>query len=68
MRFLWPLALFGVMIVLFGVFMAHGALVFARERMKPTHFARRLVWAQELAFWACVLGGACGVVYLMTMI
>ena len=67
-RFLWPLALFGVMIVLFGVFMAHGALVFARERMKPTHFARRFVWAQELAFWVCVLGGACGVVYLMTMI
>lgn len=67
-RFLWPLALFGAMIVLFGVFMAHGALVFARERMKPTHFARRFVWAQELAFWVCVLGGACGVVYLMTMI
>lgn len=66
--FLWPLALLGMMIVLFGVLMAHGALVFARERTAPTHLARRFVWAQELAFWACVLGGACGVVYLMTMI
>ena len=66
--FLWPLALLGAMIVLFGVLMAHGALVFARERTSPSHLARRFVWAQELAFWACVLGGACGVVYLMTAI
>ncbi len=66
--FLWPLAMLGVMIVLFGVFMAHGALVFARERMGPAHPARRFVWAQEFAFWFCILGGACGVFYLITMI
>ena len=66
--FLWPLALLGAGIVLFGVLMAHGALAFARERTAPSHLARRFVWAQELAFWACVLGGACGVVYLMTMV
>lgn len=66
--FLWPLALFGVLIAFFGVFMAHGALVFARERMEPAHPARRFVWAQEVAFWSGMLGGACGVVYLITMI
>lgn len=66
--FLWPLALLGAGLTLFGVLMAHGALVFARERTGPTHFARRFVWAQELAFWSCVMCGAGGVVYLMTMV
>lgn len=59
--FLWPLALLGFGVVFFGVLMAHGALVFARETVAPTHPARRLVWAQELAFWCCVAGGAYGV-------
>jgi curved DNA-binding protein CbpA len=66
--FLWPLALLGFLIVLFGIFMAHGALSFARERMQPTHFARRFIWAQELAFWSFVGAGLFGVVYLMAMV
>ncbi|HEX8720404.1 MAG TPA: J domain-containing protein [Pyrinomonadaceae bacterium] len=55
--FLWPLALLGLGVVAFGVLMAHGALTFARERVGPRHPARRLVWAQEVFFWACVLSG-----------
>jgi hypothetical protein len=66
--FLWPLALLGAGIVLFGVLMAHGALTFARESVAPTHPVRRLVWAQELAFWSCVAGGAYGVYLAMTVI
>jgi curved DNA-binding protein CbpA len=62
--FLWPLALLGFGVVLFGVLMAHGALTFAREQVRPGHPARRLVWAQELFFWACVLSGGY-VVYLL---
>lgn len=62
--FLWPLALLGVGIVLFGVLMAHGALTFARTQVRPNHPARRLVWAQELFFWACVASGGY-VVYLL---
>ncbi|MDT5272530.1 MAG: molecular chaperone DnaJ [Acidobacteriota bacterium] len=62
--FLWPLALLGFGVVLFGILMAHGALTFAREQVKPGHPARRLVWAQEVFFWACVAGGGYGV-YLM---
>lgn len=64
--FLWPLALLGFGVVLFGVLMAHGALGFAREQVRPGHPVRRLVWAQELFFWACVAGGGYGV-YLMLM-
>src|SRR5215207_3876903 len=62
--FLWPLALLAVGVVLFGVLMAPGALTFAREQVRPGHPARRLVWAQELFFWACVLSGGY-VVYLL---
>ena len=62
--FLWPLALLGGALALFGVWMAHAAMVFAREAFKPGHFARRSAWAQELIFWSSV---ACGifVVYLL---
>jgi hypothetical protein len=55
--FLWPLALLAVGVVLFGVLMAHGALVFARAQVGPNHPARRFVWAQEVFFWALVVGG-----------
>ena len=63
--FLWPLALLAVGIVLFGVLMAHGALTFAREQVGPRHPARRLVWAQEVFFWSCVLAGGYGFYLLL---
>lgn len=62
--FLWPLALLAFGVVLFGVLMGHGALVFAREQVRPGHPLRRHVWAQELCFCACVLTGGY-VVYLL---
>ncbi|MDT7778241.1 MAG: molecular chaperone DnaJ [Acidobacteriota bacterium] len=62
--FLWPLALLALGIVAFGILMAHGALMFAREQTSPSHSVRRLVWAQEVLFWSCVAGGGYGV-YLM---
>ncbi|HEX8353356.1 MAG TPA: hypothetical protein VF611_10675, partial [Pyrinomonadaceae bacterium] len=63
--FLWPLALLGFGIVSLGVLMAHGALTFAREQVGPGHPARRLVWAQEVFFWSCVLGGGYGFYLLL---
>jgi curved DNA-binding protein CbpA len=63
--FLWPLALLAVGVALGGVLMAHGALVFAREQVRPDHPARRLVWAQEVFFWACVVSGGYGVYLLL---
>ena len=63
--FLWPLALLGFGVVFFGVLMAHGALSFAREQVGPRHPARRMVWAQELFFWSCVLGGGYGFYLLL---
>jgi hypothetical protein len=62
--FLWPLALLALGVVAFGILMAHGALMFAREQVPGAHPLRRLVWAQEVFFWACVLSGGY-VVYLL---
>ena len=66
--FLWPLALLAAGIVLFGILMAHGAVVFARESLSATHPARRFVWAQEAAFWFCVCGGLYGVYLVLSLI
>ncbi len=55
--FLWPLALLGLAVMFFGVWMAHAALAYARSGFAPTHLARRTAWAQETAFWAAVFGG-----------
>ena len=59
--FLWPLALLAFGIIVFGVLIAHGALMFARETVAPEHFVRKFVWAQELFFWSCVVAGGYGV-------
>ena len=63
--FLSPLALLGFGLAAFAVLMAHGALTFAREQVGPRHPVRRLVWAQEVFFWTCVLGGGYGVYLLL---
>ncbi len=63
--FLWPLALLAFGVVVFGLLMGHGALVFAREQVRPGHPLRRHVWAQESLFCACVLAGGYGVYLLL---
>lgn len=66
--FLWPLALLGLSLLLFGIWMAHAALAYAREGYAPTHLARRLAWAQETVFWSAVAGGGYGLYVLLTAI
>ncbi|HYG12449.1 MAG TPA: DnaJ domain-containing protein [Pyrinomonadaceae bacterium] len=66
--FLWPLALLGLTLLLFGVWMAHAALAYAREGYAPEHLARRLAWAQETLFWSAVAGGGYGLYVLLTAI
>ena len=66
--FLWPLALLGLSLLLFGVWTAHAALAFAREDYAPTHPARRLAWVQETVFWSAVAGGGYGLYIMLTAI
>jgi curved DNA-binding protein CbpA len=66
--FLWPLALLGLSLLLFGVWMAHAALACAREGYAAAHPARRLAWAQETLFWSAVAGGGYALYVLLTAI
>jgi hypothetical protein len=66
--FLWPLALLGLSLLFFGVWMAHAALACAREVYAPTHPARRFIWAQETLFWSAVIIGFYCLYVLLTMI
>ncbi len=66
--FLWPLALLGLAVMFFGVWMAHAALGYARASFAPTHFARRTAWAQETAFWSIIGGGLYGLYVLLTAV
>ncbi len=54
-RFMWPLFVFAIFVVLFGVWKVHAAMAFARKRLDVL---RRHVWAQESAFWSIACLGA----------
>lgn len=64
--FLWPLALLALALMLFGVWMAHAALSYARGGFAPNHLARRTAWAQELVFLGAVVVGGCVIYFLLT--
>lgn len=67
-RFMWPILLAAVLVVILGVRKLHAAMVFARQSLAPSHSLRRYVWAQELGFWFMVWSGAYGIYLLMNSI
>ena len=64
--FLWPLALLAVFMVLIGIFQARAALGALRESFAMTHPVRRVLVAQEMAFWGVVCVGIYGVYFVLT--
>ena len=58
MRFLWPLGILAVFVIVAGVLMAHSAMLAIRGTFAETHPARRYIKLQEAAFWLMVCG--CG--------
>jgi hypothetical protein len=64
--FLWPMAILACGVVLFGILIAHAAMINIRETLRETHPARRFTVAQEVLFWSAVCGGGYGVYVLMT--
>ncbi|MDQ1708474.1 MAG: molecular chaperone DnaJ [Pyrinomonadaceae bacterium] len=66
--FLWPLAILAALVILFGIFMARGAV---RAMTASLPFAAPLRVGgrvQEVIFWSAVLGGAYGVYLLLTAV
>ncbi|HEX8176812.1 MAG TPA: DnaJ domain-containing protein [Pyrinomonadaceae bacterium] len=68
MWFLWPMVILAALVILFGVLMAHGAMLSIREQYDATHPAHRHTRLQEAAFWSLVCAGGYGVYLVMTAV
>ena len=66
--FLWPLALLALFMIVVGIVQAHAVMGAARNMLRQSHPARKLVWMQETAFWSVICGGGYGVYLLLTAI
>jgi hypothetical protein len=64
--FLWPLAVLSVFVILFGVMMAHSAMVAVNASLPVTHPLRGHTFLQEGVFWLAVVGGVYGIYLLFT--
>jgi hypothetical protein len=67
-RFLWPLALLAVALILFGVLMARSAMRAMNASLPVSNPFRRYTRLQEAVFWVVVIAGAYGVYLLLTAI
>lgn len=54
MRFLWPLGILAVFVIIAGVVMAHSVMLAIRGSLRQTHPARRYTKVQEALFWTTV--------------
>ena len=64
-RFMWPLFLLAIVVVFFGVWKLHAAMVFALRR---SPVLRAPVWVQESAFWSVACLSAYAVYLLISAI
>jgi DnaJ domain len=67
-RFMWPILLAAVFVVIFGVWKVHAVIVSARKRLTPSHRLRRYALVQELLFWSAAGGAAYGIYIVMKAI
>jgi len=65
--FLWPLVILAVFVILFGVLMAHSAMVAVSASLRINNPLRRTS-TQEAVFWTSVLAGGYGVYVLLTSV
>jgi curved DNA-binding protein CbpA len=67
-RFLWPLALLAVFIILFGIMMARSAMRAFNASLPASSRFRRYTRVQEAMFWSVVAASGYGVYLLLTAI
>lgn len=66
MRFLWPLGILAVFMIIAGVLMAHSLMLVIRGTLSQSHPARRFTKAQEALFWSAVCGGGYGLYLVLS--
>jgi DnaJ domain len=65
-RFMWPILLLAVLIVLLGLWKLHQVMISARNDLSPAHVLHHYIWAQECAFWSLAGLSAYGLFRLLT--
>jgi len=68
MRFLWPLALLAILVILFGIMMARSAMRALNASLPSSNPIRRYTRAQEAVFWTLVIGSGYGVYLLLSSV
>lgn len=64
--FLWPLAILAAFVIVFGILLAHGAMLSFNESLAASNPMRRHVLVQEAIFWTIVGGSGYGVYLLLS--
>jgi curved DNA-binding protein CbpA len=66
MRFLWPLGLLAVFVIIAGILLAHSAMLAIRGTFNASHPARRYTGIQEALFWSSVGFGGYGLYLVLS--
>jgi hypothetical protein len=66
--FLWPLAILAFFVIVFGVLLAHAAMLSFNASLPKSNLLRRHTAVQETLFWIMVGGGGYGVYLLFTVV
>ena len=66
--FLWPLAILAVLVIIFGIVMARGAVRAVADSLPVTKHLRAYRRLQETLFWGAVVAGGYGVYLLLTAV
>lgn len=65
-RFLWPLGILAVFVMVAGVLMARSVMLAIRGTLSLSHPARRYTKVQEALFWSAVGGGGYGLYLVLS--
>lgn len=68
MWFLWPLGILAALVVFFGIWMAHSAMLSVRETLFGEEAKHRYKLLQEAAFWSVVCGGGYGIYLVLSSV
>ncbi len=67
-RFLWPLAILAVLVILFGIMMARNAMRAFNSSLPTSNRFRRHTRLQEAIFWSIVIAAVYGIYLVLTAV
>ena len=67
-RFLWPLAILAVLVILFGIVMARNTMRALNDSLPVSNRLRRYKRMQEALFWSVVIAGCYGAYLLLSAV